>query len=352
MRAGIGSRPWAGLDVGSFSVKLLATQGGMGASRFRCAEALLPPRTDGDDSPRPPEEVAAAIGECISQLDLSPRSFRGFTVGISGSDVIVKQISLPLMDDSEVGPALRFEARKHLPFDPQAMVIDYQVLGRYLSDRKVDVLLAAVSREHLERHLAPLAMLDASVDIVDAAPLALTNAVAQGAGLDRTGALLLDIGHAASHLTLHQRGEPYFSRRLDFGGRDLTRAIARGIQVPFEEAEEWKLAAGSEQSGLRVDWDGREMRAVLRCLQEQLVEELRRSLAFYSTLGRLPDTLRLQVSGGTARLPGIAERLGEMLGFVVTVFDPLDAVVGGAHAHGRPAGPQFAQAFGLALRTA
>ena len=29
------------------------------------------------------------------------------------------------------------------------MVIDYQVLGRYLSEQRVDVLIAAVSREHL-----------------------------------------------------------------------------------------------------------------------------------------------------------------------------------------------------------
>ena len=41
--------------------------------------------------------------------------------------------------------------------------------ARYLSERRVDVLIAAVSREHLERHLAPLARLDLIADIVDAA---------------------------------------------------------------------------------------------------------------------------------------------------------------------------------------
>ncbi len=348
MRASLVSRPWVGLDLGGFSVKLFALQPGVGTARVLAAEAAYPIAASTDRAPSA-EAVAQAISACAARVGVSLRAMRGITVGISGADVIVKQIQLPLMDEAEVGPALRFEARKHLPFDPQAMVIDFQVLGRYVSERRVDVLIAAVSREHLERHLEPLARLDLAADIVDAAPLALTNAVAHMATGDREARLLLDIGDAASHLTLHQRGEPYFARRLDFGGRHLTQAIATALQVPFEEAEEWKLAAGSDEPGFRVDWAGRELHAVHEALEDELVDEVRRSLAFYRTLGRLPDPLQLQLSGGTARLPGIAERLGEMLEFPVTVFDPF-AGLGGAGRARVEGGPQFAQASGLALR--
>jgi type IV pilus assembly protein PilM len=348
MRASLVSRPWVGLDLGGFSVKLFALQPGMGTVRVLAAEAAYPVTTTADGAPTP-EAVAQAISACASRAGVSLRATRGITVGISGSDVIVKQIQLPLMDEAEVGPALRFEVRKHLPFDPQAMVIDYQVLGRYLSERRVDVLLAAVSREHLERHLAPLARLDLIADIVDAAPLALTNALVHAAGGDRGAQLLLDIGHAASHLTLFQRGEPYFTRRLEFGGRHLTQAIATTLQIPFEKAEEWKLAAGSGEPGFRADWAGRELHAAYEALEDELVDEVRRSLAFYRTLGRLPDPLRLQLSGGTARLPGIAEQLGNLLEFPVSVFDPFVDLDGAARAR-VGGGPQFVQAYGLSLR--
>ena len=274
------------------------------------------------------------------------------SVGIGGPDVIVKQISLPLLDDSEVGPALRFEARKHLPFDPQGMVIDFQILGRFATERKLDVLLAAVSQQHVERHLEPLRLLGMETDILDATPLALTNALLKGQDSDGGAHVLLDIGNAASHLTLYQRGEPFFSRRLDFGGRNMTRAIAEGTRVPPEEAEEWKLAVGSDEPGLRVDWDSPEMRALLDGLRRDLVDELRRSFAFYRTQGRLPDPLRLWI-GGAARLPGLAARLGELLGSPVLLFNPLES--SGALPKGGelPAGgPQFAQAYGLALRSA
>lgn len=350
MRAGIRSRPWAGLDLGSFSVKLLCPHPSA-PGKLLTGEAHLP--VSESDRPHSSDVLAQAISDCFAQIGMGIRSMRGITLGISGADVIVKQISLPLLDESEVGPALRFEARKHLPFDPQTMTIDFQVLGRFPSEKRLDVLLAAVSNDRLQRVLAPLQHLGVEPDVVDAAPLALTNALSQQVNGKREASILLDIGHRSSHLTLYQKGEPYFSRRLEFGGRSISAAIARAIRVPFEEAEEWKLAAGSDEPGIRVDWQSRELDAVAESLRTELVEELLRSFAFYRTLGRLPDPLRLWISGGSARLPGLSIRLSDLLGSPVSLFNPLD---NGASAAGvaspSTAGPQFAQAYGLSLRAA
>jgi type IV pilus assembly protein PilM len=343
MRAGIRSRPWAGVDVGSFSVKLLASQGG----RVSVAEQLLPPPAT--EQGHSPEQIARAIADGLHRIHLTPHGLRGVTLGISGSDLIIKQIVLPLLDDAEVGPALRFEARKHLPFDPHSMLIDYQIVARWPSQKKIDVLLAAIARDHVDRHCAPLKLLGIDADILDATPLALTNALVRGAEVQRDAFVLLDIGHQCSHLTIYQRSEPYFCRRLDFGGSTLTKAIADDVRVPLPEAEEWKLAAGSDDPGFRVDWTSREMKAMLDSIRRDLVEELRRSFAFYRTLGQLPDPMRIWISGGSARLPGLAAQMSELLGSPVLLFDPIEGAAGAA---GHMPGPQFAQAFGLSLRTA
>ena len=345
MRAGIRSRPWAGVDVGTFSVKVLVTQG----NRTGVAESVLPPAGDQGHTP---EQIARTIAGALQRLGLTAHGLRGVTLGISGADLIVKQIVLPLLDDDEVGQALRFEARKHLPFDPQGMIIDYQIVARWPTQKKLDVLLAAIRRDHADRHCEPLRLLGIDADILDAAPLALTNALLRGADTQREAFLLLDIGHMASHLSIYQRSEPYFTRRLDFGGHTLTRAIAEDLRVPMTEAEEWKLASGSGDPGFRVDWTSREMKAMLDCIRRDLVEELRRSFAFYRTLGQLPDPMRLWISGGSARLPGLAAQMSEMLGSPVLLFDPLERMDGSNGAGDAQPGPQFAQAFGLALRTA
>jgi type IV pilus assembly protein PilM len=349
MNVGLRARPWAGLDVGEYSVKLLALLPGVGGSRHFAAE--VPLRRENGAVPLPADTLARLIGECFAQAGLSPRAMAGVTLGLSGPDVIVRHVSLPLMDDDEVGGALRFEARKHLPFDPQSCVLDYQVLGRYPSEKRLELLLAAVPQLRLDRALAPLRLLGVEADIVDAAPLALTNALARGGERESEARVLLDFGHSGSWLTLHQRGAPYFARRLDFGGASVTEAISRALRVPVAEAEEWKLEAGSDDPSIRVGPEMPEMLAVRDSLRT-LGDELRRSFAFYRTLAPLPEPFSLWISGSTARIPGIAGHLSEILDVATFVFDPLDAL-GAEHRDSSPAGgPQYALAYGLSLRVA
>ena len=123
--------------------------------------------------------------------------------------------------------------------------------------------------------------------------------------------------------------------------------------MPFQEAEEFKLAAGSDEPGFLVDWKLPELQAVSNCVRDRLVDDLLRSLAFYRTLGRLPENLSLWISGGSAQLPGLPARLTELLGFPVLLFNPLEFLSGEPRGGHRPVlAPQFAQAFGLSLRTA
>ncbi len=343
MKLGMGTRAWAGLDIGSYSVKLVVlSPGGRG---FRCAEAIVPRAASGEEPA--PGVIAGLIEECRTRADLGPRGLRGISVGVSGPDVIVKQVTLPIMDEPEIAGALRLEARKHVPFDAKDMVLDHQVLARNTSERKLDVLLAAVSQQRLDRVLAPLRELGIEADIVDASPLALANALGSASRDDEwlgEPQLLLDLGHQGSWLTLRQSAQPFFARRLEWGGAQVTRAVAGALEGAVERAEAWKV-----DSSASLGQAGAEARAA-RDAVDELAAEVRRSLAFYGTLAALPERMTLRLSGGTTRLRGLSQRLTELLGMPATPFSPLDALERGARV-GTP-GPQFAQAYGLALRAA
>lgn len=345
MKLGMRARPWAGLDIGTWSVKLVALPPAGGRGRY--AEAVIPRPLAGEEFPAP-AILAGLIDDCMARVEQGPRTFRGLSIGVSGADVIVKQVPLPLMDDQEVAGALRFEAKKHLPFDVQHMVLDHQILARNATERRLDVLLAAVSQQRLERVLAPLRELGVEADIVDAAPLALSNAITQSfpreTPADGDTRLLLDLGHRGSWLTLRQRGQPFFARRLDWGGAHLTQAIAAAVGGSLDRADAWKLDPGAS-----TEKPGAEAEAARRSL-ERLTEEVRRSVAYYGTMAPVPANLALHLCGGTTRLAGLGERLGRQLGMPVHVFSPLDASERGVHVHA--GGPQYAQAYGLALRAA
>ncbi len=342
---GRGSRAWVGLDLGSYSVKLVALPPGGG--RARVAEALVP-RGSGPDDPPTPSVLAGLVDDCLARVDQSPRAVRGISIGVSGPDVIVKQVALPLMDEGEIPGALRFEARKHLPFDVQSMVLDHQVLGRHPTERRLDILLAAVSQERLERALRPLRELGIEANIVDAAPLALANSLAHASARDPVAEgdvrLLLDLGHSGSWFAIRQRSQPFFTRRLSWGGAQLTHAVASALGGSLEDADAWKLDPATSLA------DPGPGAAAARQAVELLADELRRSLAYYGTLAPLPDSLTLSACGGTTRLGGLLTLLGEQLGVPVATFAPPDGADRGGRA---PAGgPQFAQAYGLALRVA
>jgi type IV pilus assembly protein PilM len=345
MKLGMGARPWAGLDIGTYSVKLVALPPGGGRGRY--AEAVIPRALAGDDLPGP-AILAGLIDDCMTRVGQSPRGFRGISLGVSGPDVIVKQLTLPLMDEVEVAGALKFEARKYLPFDVATLVLDHQVLGRNASERKLDVLLATVSQLRLDRMLAPLRELGVEADIVDAAPLALNNALTHAMIREAPGEhdarLLLDIGHRGSWLTLRQKGHAFFSRRLDWGGAQLTGGIAASMGGSVDRAEAWKLDAGASLEGTGPE------AAAGRIAVSMLAEELRRSLAFYATIAELPASLSLHLAGGTSRLNGLVGLMGEHLSMPAAVFSPLDTSERGVRI--QAGGPQFAQAYGLALRAA
>ena len=345
MKLGLGARSWAGLDIGTYSVKLVAAPPGGGRCRY--ADAVIPRLGSGEEHPAP-ALLAGLIDDCMTRIQLSPRGLRGLSIGVSGADVIVKQVPLPLMDESEVAGALRFEAKKHLPFDVQHMVLDHQVLGRHTVERRLDVLLATVSQQRLDRMLAPLRELGIEADIVDAAPLALNNALTHWFGREPANdgevRLLLDLGHRGSWLTLRQKSQPFFARRLDWGGAQLSQAIAASLGGSLERADAWKLDPASS-----LTQESPEAFAAVRAL-ERLTEEVRRSVAYYGTLAPLPASLTLHVCGGTTRLAGLTEQLAGQLGMPVAVFSPLDTGESRLHAHS--GGPQYAQAYGLSLRAA
>jgi Tfp pilus assembly PilM family ATPase len=121
--------------------------------------------------------------------------------------------------------------------------------------------------------------------------------------------------------------------------------VAAATGASIEMAEAWKMDAGSSltQSGPEA--------AAARAAVESLGEELRRSFAFYRTIAELPELVHGCASpAAPARLAGLAERLGEIVGAHVSAFSPLDGSERGARL--TAGGPQYAQAYGLALRAA
>jgi len=212
------------------------------------------------------------------------------------------------------------------------------------------VLLVAAKKESVNDYVGLIRLAGLEPAVIDVDFFALSNAfeVTYGVNLEENVALV-DIGASKTGMTVLQGGAPVFTRDLPMGGNEITESIARGLSVPWDQAERLKLgekageAAAAELEKIFVEavrgWAG----------------GLRRALDFYYT--NYPDFAihRILLSGGSARLPGLPEVLRLETKVPTEVFNPLVRLDYDADqfdpAYLEYIGPQMAICLGLGLRS-
>ena len=116
------------------------------------------------------------------------------------------------------------------------------------------------------------------------------------------------IGAGVTVVVVHEGGLPQFARILGVGGRALTEAIASELDLAFDAAEALK-----RQSLMANDDLGTRARAAIERPLSELLEEIRGSLDFYRTQPDGSPIAEVLLNGGGSQLPGLAERLGQLI---------------------------------------
>jgi type IV pilus assembly protein PilM len=135
---------------------------------------------------------------------------------------------------------------------------------------------------------------------------------------------LVDVGARVTNIVVHQGGVPRFVRILLMGGQDVTDAVAERMGVPQEQAE-----AVKQQLGLGAAGDGMDVQAATRVVEAvtaSFVDEVRGSLDYYLASSGSAPISRLVLSGGGARLGGLAQRLQVTTRIPVEVGTPMHSL--------------------------
>jgi len=256
-------------------------------------------------------------------------------------------VSLPPLPLSRIIPALEMQYRELGLHPPDESVLDAQILRTGPDDGANEILSVSVPRTLVTERTALLRRASVNVQIMDVEPLAILNGALRLTALE-PGELLVvvNIGRESSVLCLFSEQGPVVARYLDIGAEVFTEQIRVAFQLsPF-----------STESFTRTISPGELPKAEAACREvvERMAEDIRLSLTFYRTEYDR-ESLPRYALGGWADIPYIGRWLGDRLGLSAPfeVMDPLQAVDVHAPQIGdtpRPPGPQFLQAFGLALR--
>jgi type IV pilus assembly protein PilM len=331
------------LDIGSSSVKLAeALPGPRGPRLVALGVAPLPPTAVQANIVQEPGPVVEAIKRLIAQT--GARSRRVITA-VPGPAVIVKKAVLPAQPEGAIEAAVLAEAAHLIPDSLDNVNLDYQVIDFIEDGNKMEVLVVAVKREIINSYTDAIRAADLEPVVVDVDYFALENMFEANYDAPAGRAVaLVNVGARYSSINIVKDGRSTFTGDVPVGGAEYNDALARQLGVAPEDAERVKMGHGA---------DAARTAPVLGSVTEFIVEEIQRAISFFWTAATDEPLGGLYLSGGSARVAGLATQLGERLACPVEVADPLRRVEAGRgidRALIDSHGPALAVAIGLATR--
>lgn len=296
-----------GLDIGSTAVRIAEVTRGDRPAVVRLGQVPLPLGAVEAGEVVRPEQVTDALSRV---LEVSGIKRREVYVGFSSAKVVAREIALPWLPIKELRAALAFQVSEYIPMAPEEAVMDFSLLneGEMEGQRAQNLLLVAAQKSAVALHL-DAAIAAGLVPLgVDLSPFAAVRATSSD-DADEAEALV-DIGGHLTSVALHRGQSVRLVRILGVAGRDVTRAIARSLNVDEGTAELLKRG----EAGLAEEGADRS-RARQASLQAAtpLVEEIASTIEF--SLRQNPNLAvsRIVMTGGGSHLEGVVDLLGSRL---------------------------------------
>jgi len=340
------------LDIGASSIKVGEFQAskthGLRLVNFNYADlGLDPEHEEGRQS-----AVISAIRNALREKNIKARRV---AFSVSGQSVFTRFVKLPPVEEAKVVQIIQYEAQQNVPFPIEEVIWDYQLLGK-TEQGELEVVLLAIKSDIIEELTEGVESSGLRTEVVDVAPMALSNAVRYNEGETDGCTLVVDMGARTTSLLFLEQNR-IFSRSIPIAGNAITQSIAAEFNVPFLDAEQMKRAKGFVALGGAYEEPADEQQAriskIIRNVMTKLHAEIARSINFYKGQqgGKAPT--RLLLSGGSAIIPYVDRFFQEKLQMTVELFNPFRNVEIDEHVHREDlakCGHFFGEVVGLGLR--
>lgn len=294
----------AGLDIGSYSLKLCEASAGWNGLRLRghaearVPEGLLRPSAEAENV-ADPAEFRGLLAKLLAQLGRRPPRVR---VAISDLAVRVRILrcdTLPAGGE-EARRYVLWRLRPELGFPPEEARVDYVPLPATPGDPGLRLLCTMAHTKVIGQYEELLGQAGLRVSGMAPSSALLFNLFDQfflppNRHLERP--LLLHLGHTCSTLIMTLNRAPVFWRSLPSGGAEFIQA---------------------SQEGGEADLDSRERRLG----PKRVLQDILDSIAFCAEECGIERPDRLVLAGGLARNPRLGSLLSQKMGIPVEVLDP------------------------------
>jgi type IV pilus assembly protein PilM len=264
---------------------------------------------------------------------------------VGGHDVIIKKIEMDRMKDSDAREVIRWEAEQHVPFDIKSVELDFQILDPDEDGLQMEVLLVAAKRELVDNKMSLLVDAGLGPSVIDVDAFALHNAFEFNYPEAMSGIVaLVNVGHETTNVNILEDGVPILTRDIPFGSRRVREDLQRERGLTAEAAED--VVQGRQ--------DVPDLAPIVEASADEVAVGVERASAFLMTRQSGEGLGKIYISGGGARIPGMAEALSERMNVETELVNPFQRIDAAPDAGGvldlEEAAPMLLLPLGLALR--
>ncbi len=315
-----------GLDIGGGfirAVKISDTAGIISLKDFIIAS--LP-----NDIPQDVMKIASSLKSIISKLD--DKNSRISSI-ISGSEVVIKRLTLPKMNSDLIIEALKWELKNYITFPLDKATIDFSIIGtvRVADTEKLDILAVIVPSKYIEDRMACLDASGIKTDKISIIPVSIWTLLKKTNLLQNDSAVtcFINIGAETTTIVFFKGKNLEFYRELYLAGNNFTKILTSSekFDLSEEEAETIKKSFGiPDEDSQETTEKGISLSLIRKAIQPVLrifVNEISRSISYYKDQFQKSQIDRVIIAGGTSKLRNLDKILFSTLNIKIEHLDDL-----------------------------
>jgi type IV pilus assembly protein PilM len=301
-----------GLDLGQHSLKCALIEADRGNVRTLWRGEILPDRKSHDQD-LGPDDLCARVEALLNSCRGEGLAFdKTVSASIQGEGTVFRYIELPPLSKKELENAVPSVARKFIPFPMSEVSLSFinvpQMSGK---EKKSGVFFVAAPRKNVEELQSLLKRCAVSLNKIEPAELAMVRTFSRNHNVPKEQISgLVHVGFHLTHVIVVHDGCPYFARNFSTAGRKFTYAFQMAHQSAWEDADRYKL---------EYDATGREV--PIEPFLTRWLDDVKKSFGFFTSQfpADRPVVKKAYLSGGSALMQGLHQRLAEYLNMPVEV---------------------------------
>jgi type IV pilus assembly protein PilM len=276
------------------------------------------------------EELAQAIKGLIEKAGMKSRDA---VMSISSFATFATVIRMSYLNEEDLAKSVPFEARKYVPIPMDQVVLDWSIIGVAGEGEKkvepepqpssqgeegepepepeakpktgttVEVFLAAVPKDETARyqHIAKAAGLN-----LVALELENSSLIRGLLGNDLSPTAIVNAGGRSTSILIAHKGYERLSHNYEIGGFEITKAIAKALNMDLDQAEAMKRKYGL------LDSPENKAKAPMHPLVDMMLFETKKTVSGYEE-GNKVRVPRVVLIGGVSNMPGLASHFKQKL---------------------------------------